>query len=158
MQFKNPDPERYRPIVCGLPWFRAQSELAVFQAQKLTAVYAAGPVGGRQVQVAWTNNLPQRLTMIQTSNWKEIELHELVWVVDADIAKRLEDGIHHVLTQAKRGIRGKWFDVTPELLLPTFDIAGRKMKVPAMTHAAMLSRIDQIITGRTQAELRKAGV
>lgn len=153
----NDDLVRYREMVCGLPWFRRKRDLQLFEAQKLSCVYAVGPVKGRPLKIGYCANPLSRFSEIQTCNWVEIKLHEIVWTAGSPLARRLEAELHRLFDKANRRISGEWFDVPVEMALPAFDIAARNLKIPTFTHDAMLEKIMEIQDARTASMLKAVG-
>ncbi|MEE9481810.1 GIY-YIG nuclease family protein [Methylobacterium ajmalii] len=153
-----PDNEsRYRVAACGLPWFRHRRDLKVFEAQKLSCVYAIGPVGGRPLKIGYCANPQVYLTEIQACHWAEMKLHEMVWTSGAPVARRLEDELHRLFDKASRRIRGEWFDVPIEMVLPAFDVAARNLKIKTFTHDAMLEGIAVAQDAKTASVLKALG-
>jgi hypothetical protein len=128
----------------------------MFNALDYACVYAIGPEKGRPLKVGATGSPQARFSQIQTDNWREMLVHEIVWTLGPPLANRLQAEIHRILTKAGRHIRGEWFDVPVEYILPTFQVATDNTKVETFTHEAMIERVAQARQARTRAEYAQA--
>jgi hypothetical protein len=125
----------------GYPFFRRQADLAQFKKLGLACVYALGPVSGRPVKVSWAENPKSRFNQIQTGNWRELRMHEMLWTSGRLVVHRLEQEIKAILDGAGRGLRGDWYDVTDELVRPAFQLGRQRAGIETFTHDEMIERV-----------------
>lgn len=143
-----------RVLDIGLPWFD-QRESAVFKDLGYACVYAIGPEGSRMTTIDSTNDPVRRFAWLQASHWRKLRVHEIVWTQGPPLAKRLCGKVQDLLKP--RRVRGDWFDVTPELILPAFDVAGDKTGVRGFTHSEMVRRVKDAREEALQRALARAG-
>jgi hypothetical protein len=142
----------------GYPWFRRPADLAQFKRLGFASVYALGPVSGRPMRVSWALNPKHRFAIVQNSNWKELKLHEILWTAGEPIAHRLEREIKAILEGAGRGLRGDWYDVTDDLIRPTFKLGRQRAGVEAFTHDEMIQRVFDAGERRAGSIARSLGI
>jgi hypothetical protein len=130
-----------REDLCGLPWFETKAEQTIFEKMEYACVYAVGTDKGRPLKVSSTKNLIPRLYNIQAEHWRPIIVHEIVWTAGSLLANALEIEIYRLLDKANRRIRGAWFDVPVEMIVPTFQVATDNLKMKTFTHRQMLDDI-----------------
>ncbi|WP_298962322.1 hypothetical protein [uncultured Methylobacterium sp.] len=144
-------------LVCGIPFFRRHSDIALFQKLGFACVYAVGPLAGRPMRIGWTSSPSGRFSNLQSSHWKEMKIHDIVWTPGKPLAQRLDEEVNRLLTQAGRHLRGDWFDVTPEMIVPTLQVATDNLKIPTFTHEAMLQRFEEAKEMRASHVLKGFG-
>ena len=66
----------------------------------------------------------KRLSTIQTSHWKKMELVRAVWCHNAQEARAVEQKAHTILREDHRGLMGEWFDRSPEQCLDVINFAA----------------------------------
>lgn len=124
-----------------LRWFADKAELAAFRSMKFGCVYAIGPQAGRPVKIRWGTNPVVRLNEMQESNWKDLKIHHVVWCPSEGLAARLQGEVYRLLDAGNRRVVRDWFDVTPEWVQRTFQVAGRNQSIPIFSNDAMIERV-----------------
>lgn len=144
-------------LVCGIPFFRRHADVQLFRKLGFACTYAAGPLSGRPLRVGWTATPSGRFDELQQAHWRELKIHEIVWTPGKPLAQRLDDEVRRLLTQAGRHMRGHWFDVPVEMIVPTFQVATDNLKIPTFTHDTMLQRFDEAKEMRASHVLQGIG-
>lgn len=124
-----------------LPWFTNRQESGIFDTLGYACVFASGPKKGRPLRIARSTAPLKWLAAIQADHWQPILVHEIAWTAGLPIARRLEAEIERILDKAGRRLNGSWFDVTPDLILPTFHVAAGNLDIETFTHDEMLARV-----------------
>lgn len=127
-----------------LPWVETRAERAILTELDLHAVFLAGPTGERAIRIASSSKPRDQLSFMQIDAWSEMVLHDLVWVPDAEIARRVMREAVAPLDRSGRRLRGDWFDVTPELFSGALRLAVRKVGCRAIDHSGLLARVAEI--------------
>jgi len=139
-----------------LRWFADKAELAAFRSMKFGCVYAIGPQAGRPVKVRWGINPVTRLDEMQEANWKDLRIHHVAWCPSEGLAARLQGEIHRLLDVGNRRLVRDWFDLTPNWLEPTFNVASRIQSIPIMTNDEMIDQVLVTHQARVAFDIAKA--
>jgi hypothetical protein len=143
-------------IVNGFPWLQSKPERSIFKELGFACVYAVGPIGGRPLKISWSRQFKEKLLELQGGNWKELQVHDVVWMNGDILAMRLLSEVVSFFDKAKRRLLGDWYDVTPELASQALRLATDKTGVPTFTHAEMLDRVRTERKRRIEAAIRRA--
>jgi hypothetical protein len=149
--------ETKKDMLCGLPFFRRHSDIRLFKRLGFACVYAFGPQSGRPLKIGWTSQPSGRFTDLSTSHWTDMKIHDVVWTPGPPLAKRLEKEIHRILTKAGKHLKGEWFDVPVDMIVPIFQVATDNLKIPTFTHDAMLERFEEARDMQAHHALRHFG-
>lgn len=151
------EPELRREMLCGIPFFTRHTDIQLFKKLGFACVYAIGPVEGRPIKIGWTATPSGRFTDLQSANWKEMRIHDIMWTPGPPIAKRIEKEAHRILDKAGKRIRGAWFDIPVDFAVPTLQVASDNLGLPTFTHDTMLDRFEEARELKAQYALRHLG-
>jgi hypothetical protein len=135
-----------------LDWFEKTSERKTFDKMGMGCVYAVGVANG-PVKVGTTTSLVGRLDDIQAENHLRILVHGLLWAPDGALAARIERRVHDLFDQAKRRVRGSWFDVPVDMARASLRVAADALKIPVLTHTELVARVRDLTESRIQAQI-----
>jgi hypothetical protein len=144
-------------LVCGLPFFTRHADIQLFKKLGFACVYAVGPLAGRPIRIGWTSTPSGRFSDLQSSHWRELKIHDIMWTAGSPLAKRIEKEAHRILDSRNKRMRGSWFDITVDLAVPTLQVAADNLKIPTFTHDAMLDRFEEARDMRANHALRHMG-
>ena len=66
----------------------------------------------------------KRLTQLQTSHWRELQISEYRWVETVADAGKIEKEAHNILRSNGKALMGEWFDVRPSEALQAVEWAA----------------------------------
>lgn len=106
----------------------------------LCCVYAVGPESGNPIKIGLAENIANRVSGIQTSNWVKLKCHLAAWTPGPAYAKMLEANCHKLLDKASKRISGEWFDINPEWAAKVIAHCAEDLGIKTLSHREMLKK------------------
>lgn len=78
------------------------------------SIYIVAPIDGWPCKVGISTNPMKRISTLQTSCWKQLEVKWCGWAPTMQQAKEVEMKSHASLTNLGLWLHGEWFDMRPE--------------------------------------------
>jgi len=119
---------------------------------EFAGVYAVGPVDRMTpIKIGYAADPRHRLSGLQISHWKELQIFHCAWVVDLMLARRIEIACHKILDKAGKRLRGEWFSIDQDWAWKVMTFAGKEQGVPIYTTKqinALMKRKEDIEVNR----------
>lgn len=111
-------------------------------------VYIACPAEKKPVKVGRAADIYARLVGIQTGNWQELFVFEVLWFPGPPVAARIENTFHD--RNSARQLVGEWFDVDAEEALELLKNLSQELypSVECRDHATTIAKLKAKVLDR----------
>lgn len=79
-------------------------------------------------------NPVKRLTTLQTSHWRPLQISGYRWAETANDAKAIEKEVHRALAEKGKALLGEWFDVRVPEAVEAIEWASMMTNIPVHRH------------------------
>lgn len=93
------------------------------------AVYVVGERGGNQVRIGIAANPAEVFKTAQQWNWREIDVHGVLWTPGKRWAEDLKKAVERELSRYL--IRGSWYEMEPQMVINTVVVCAQQIKAEA---------------------------
>lgn len=146
--------------------FDAKLEAKAEQVLGLCAVWCVGPVDGvwrhgdndprHPVTFGTTTDPDAILKQARVWNWEVVDLLAVVWTASRQNARAVCDEIDDILETEACPIRGRWYDMTPDVAEMTIRMAADAVGVAIFDDATRKEKLRQQVR-REIEKMRRAG-
>lgn len=107
------------------------------------AVYVVGERGGDQIRIGTATNPTDVFKTAQQWNWREIDVHAVLWTPGKIWANRVKDAVERELTPFL--IRGSWYELDPKMVINTIIACAQEVKADLFNDRQRISRFEDEI-------------